>query len=68
MNILQGVPKNTLSEYYWTHSTLAQSQVADNPFVWKSIFWLFLTKTKQDQALPSHVHGKIWPHSAQSRL
>ena len=28
-------------------------------------FWSFLTKTKQDQALPSHVHGKICPHSTQ---
>ena len=25
----------------------------------ESVFWSFLTKTKQDQALPSHVHGKI---------
>ena len=40
-------------------------QLANTPYVWKSIFWSFLTKTKQDQALPSHVHGKIWPHSAQ---
>ena len=23
-------------------------------------FCSFLTNTKQDQALPSHVHGKIW--------
>ena len=30
----------------------------------KSIFWLFFfTKTKQDQAHPSNVHGKIWPCS-----
>ena len=35
------------------------------PCVQKSIFWPVLTKTKQDWALPSHVHGKIWPHSAQ---
>ena len=28
-------------------------------------FLLILTKTKQDQALPSNVHGRIWPHSAQ---
>ena len=62
---IQGVPKNALSECYWTNSTLAQSSEADTPCVWKSIFWLFLTKTKQDQALPSHVYGKIWPHIAQ---
>ena len=23
-------------------------------------FWLFIIKTKQDQAHPSHVHGQIW--------
>ena len=43
-------------------------QLANTPYVGKSIFWSFLTKTKQDQALPSHVHGKIWPQSAQFRL
>ena len=26
---------------------------------WRLIFWLFLTKTKQDQAPPSHIHGKM---------
>ena len=31
----------------------------------ESVFWSFLIKTKQDQALPSHIHGKIWPHSIQ---
>ena len=55
---------NALSECYWTHSALAQSPVADSHCVQKSIFWSFLTKTKQDRALPSHVHGKIWPQSA----
>ena len=25
------------------------------------LFWSFLTKTKQDQALPSHIDGKIYP-------
>ena len=28
-------------------------------------FGSFLTKTKQDQAIPSHVHGKIWPRRTQ---
>ena len=32
-----------------------------NPHVFQS----FLTKTWQDQVLPSHVHGKIQPHSTQ---
>ena len=44
---------------------MAQSQVAGKPYVWKLIFWSFLIKTKPDQAFPSHVHGKIYPHSFQ---
>ena len=42
--------KNALSECCWSHSALAQSQVAGTPCVWKSICWSFLTKTKPDQA------------------
>ena len=56
---LQDVPTKVLSECCWNHSALAQSQVAGTPCVWKLIFWSFLTKTKPDQAFPSHVHGKI---------
>ena len=59
------VPKNTLSECCWSHSATPQSQVAGTPCVWKLNFWLFLTKAKPDQAFPSDVHGKIWPHSTQ---
>ena len=40
-----------------SHSALAQSQVAGTPCVWKLIVWSFLTKTKPDQAFPSHAHG-----------
>ena len=60
--------KNALSESYWTHSAMAQTPVADTPLCLEINFWSFPTKTKQDQALPSHVHGKVWPHSAQFRL
>ena len=57
---IQGVPeKNALSECCWSHSALAQSQVASIPCVWKLIFWSFLTKTKPDQAFPSHFHDRI---------
>ena len=38
---------------------LARSLFAGTPCVWRLIFWSFLTKTKQDQAPPSHVNGKI---------
>ena len=33
-------------------------------FTW-SCFCSFLTKTKQDQALPRHFYGEIWPRSTQ---
>ena len=32
------------------------------------VFWPFLTKTKREQPLPGHIHGKIWPHSLQFAL
>ena len=41
----------------------AQTPVAGTPCVWKNIFESFLTLTEQDQALPSHGHRKIRPHS-----
>ena len=39
----------------WSHSALAQSQAAGTPCIF---FWSFLTKTKPDEAFPSHVHSK----------
>ena len=61
----QGVPKHVLSECCWSFSALAQSLVTGTPYVQKLIFWSFLTKTKLDQAFPSHVYGKILHHSNQ---
>ena len=58
MYIVQGVPKNALSECCWSHSTLAQSPFASTPCVWRSIFWSFLSKTKQDQAPPKLMKKK----------
>ena len=64
-----GCPKKTeLIECCWSHGTQDKSPVAGTTSAWKVLFWSFLTKTKQDQATPSHVHGKIWPHSTQFRL
>ena len=37
----------------------------NHPCVWKNVFGSFLTKTMQDQALSSHVNGKVLPHSTQ---
>ena len=51
--------KNALSECCWSHSSLAQSSFAGTPCVWRLIFWSFLTKTKEDQAPPSHVNGPL---------
>ena len=48
------------------HQWPAPSQLdLDEPVSGSYYFWSFLTKTKQDQALPSHVHGENWPHSTQ---
>ena len=33
----------------------------DGPVFWIYFFLSFLTRKKQDQALPSQVHWKIWP-------
>ena len=41
------------------------SAVVGTTWAWKVFFWSFLTKTKQDQAPPSHVHGEIWSNSIQ---
>ena len=60
----QGVPKNVLIECCWSHGAQAQSPVVGTTWAWKVFFWSFLTKTKQDQAPPSHVQGKIWPDTA----
>ena len=41
---LQGVTKNALSECSWSHSALAESEVASTPCVWKLIFGRFLLR------------------------
>ena len=59
-NVFTGCPpKKSTSQCCWSHIALAQSQETGTPCVWKLIFGSFLTKTKPDQAFPSHVHGKI---------
>ena len=63
--IIQIFPKKGLIDCCWNHGAQAKLPVAGTPGVWKNVFWSLLTKTKQDQVLPSHVHGKTWPHSTQ---
>ena len=46
-----------------TNSQDIDKAVSGNCFVWS-----FLTETKQDQAFPSHGHGKIWHRSTKFRL
>ena len=52
--------------YCWSHGAQIQSPVAGTPCVWKNVFGRFFTK--RDQALPSHVHRKIWHHSIMVRI
>ena len=52
---LQGVPEKIHTEWCGIH-------VSGN------CFWSFLTKTRLDQALQSHAHGKIWPHSLSTQF
>ena len=58
---LQGVPKNVLIECCWSQGVWAPSPVVGTTWAWKMFFLSFLTKTKQDHAPPSHVHGKFGP-------
>ena len=62
---IQGVPKTHFQNavgatVHWLNYKKPAPLVSK-----KLIFWSFLTKTKPDQAFPSHVHGKIWLHSTQ---
>ena len=44
---------------------MAISTGLGRPRLWKLFFWSFFsscTKTRQDQALPSHAYGKFLPH------
>ena len=54
-----GCPKKRTFRMLLGHSTLAQSEIDSTLCVWKLFFLSFLTKTKPDQAFPSHVHHKI---------
>ena len=53
MIITKGCLKNV------TNRAILQRLNGQHPLGLENVFWSFLTKTKQDQALPSHVHGKI---------
>ena len=60
--------KKWQTECYWSNSARAQSPLAGSLCYWQIVFWSFVTKTKKDQALIRHVHGKIWPCSTQFGL
>ena len=53
--VIQGVPKNALSECCWSYSALAQSQVAGTPCVWKLICGRFLILLRLSLIKPSKV-------------
>ena len=62
-NMYRVSPKKALSECCWSHSALAQSPFAGTLVCLEIVFFVVsYCKTKQDQAPPSHVNGKIWPH------
>ena len=44
MNVIQGVQKKMTLECCWNHGAQAKSPVAGNPFVWKNVFWSFVTR------------------------
>ena len=60
--------KRCTIECCWNYSAQVISPVTGTPCVRKNVLGPFFTKTKQDQALLSHVHGKIQPHSTQFLL
>ena len=63
---VQCVPKKkVLIECCWSHSAPVQSPVAGTLRTGKCFVCSFLTKTKQDKALPRYFNGKIWPHNTQ---
>ena len=47
--------------YAWLSSIISSR----HPLGLENVFCWFVTKTKQNQALPRHFDGKIWPHSTQ---
>ena len=56
---VQGVPKkgpNRMLLEPWCIGSIASGW---HHLGLESVFWSFLTKTMQDQAPPSHAHGKI---------
>ena len=61
----RGCPKKKLlTECCWIHGEETQSPLARTPRT-RSCFLVFFSRIEQDQALPSHVQGKIWPQSTQ---
>ena len=63
-NILAGCLKKT-QFYRIVNLHTGAPPATGNPFLKIVFFWSFLTKTKWDQAILSHVYGKIWSRSTQ---
>ena len=65
---LRGAPKKVtnrmLLKPWWTGSITSSRHL----MCLEIVFWSLLSKTNQDQALPSHFVGTIWPHLTQFRL
>ena len=55
----QELQKKLLTECSWSHGALAHLTLVSTPYDQKNVFG------RQDQALPSQIPGKIWPHGTQ---
>ena len=57
--VYKGVPKKGINRVLLEPQCTGSSR---HPLCMKILFfWSFLTKTKQDQVLLTHINGEIWP-------
>ena len=62
------VAKRILRAIYMVHSPFEANYTGlETTLSWNVFVWSFLTKTKQDQAVPSNIPSKIWPRSTRFR-
>ena len=57
--------KVTYSIMLESQCTTGSNTSSRHPLGLENVFLVVSTWTYQDQALPSHVDGKMWPHSTQ---
>ena len=62
---IAGCPKKVTNRMLLKPQRIRPITSSRHPLLPVNCFWSFLTETKHDQALLSHVHEKIWLHSTQ---